>query len=182
MIAMSDELTTERLLLRPYRLSDAEDLVRHLTQFKISKMLARVPHPYRIDDALAFLKQEDPSRLAQFAISRRDDQNSALIGAIGVFIGDSGAPTLGYWLAREAAGQGLMSEAVATVLRDSGVKEHRTIEASAFIDNPASSRVLQKTGFIELPSSGGRGYSLARKCEVEQRRFIWHSDEKMETL
>ena len=58
--------------------------------------------------------------------------------------------TLGYWMGRDYAGKGLMTEAVGTVipfaLNTLGL--HR-IQAACLPDNAASRRVLEKNGFVE---------------------------------
>ena len=58
--------------------------------------------------------------------------------------------TLGYWMGRDYAGQGLMTEAVATIkpfVFDT-LRLHR-IHAAFLPDNMASRRVLEKNGFRE---------------------------------
>jgi [ribosomal protein S5]-alanine N-acetyltransferase len=57
---------------------------------------------------------------------------------------------LGYWLAADAVGRGLMTRAVEAVagIADTELKLHR-IAASTLTNNAASQRVLQRTGFIQ---------------------------------
>ncbi len=58
---------------------------------------------------------------------------------------------LGYWLAVEAVGRGLMTLAVnATAeLADTELKLHR-LQASVFVHNAASHAVLERTGFTQI--------------------------------
>ncbi len=58
------------------------------------------------------------------------------------------AATLGYWMGKKFAGQGLMSDAVATLVRHAfdRLGFHR-IEAACLPANTASRRVLTKSGF-----------------------------------
>ncbi|WP_405058656.1 GNAT family N-acetyltransferase [Kribbella sp. NBC_01505] len=58
---------------------------------------------------------------------------------------------LGYWLAAEAVGRGLMTMAVdATAeLADTELKLHR-LQASVFVHNAASHAVLERTGFTQI--------------------------------
>ena len=58
---------------------------------------------------------------------------------------------LGYWLAAEAVGRGLMTLAVnATAeLADTELKLHR-LQASVFVHNAASHAVLERTGFTQI--------------------------------
>ena len=52
---MTRTLETERLLLRPYRASDAVSVAEQIGQFDVSKWLTHVTHPYNETDALAFV-------------------------------------------------------------------------------------------------------------------------------
>jgi len=58
---------------------------------------------------------------------------------------------LGYWLAAEAVGRGLMTLAVnATAeIADTELKLHR-LQASVFVHNAASHAVLERTGFTQI--------------------------------
>lgn len=58
------------------------------------------------------------------------------------------AATLGYWMGRNYAGQGLMTDAVVTLVRHAFDRMgfHR-VEASCIASNAASRRVLAKAGF-----------------------------------
>ncbi|WP_433169575.1 GNAT family N-acetyltransferase [Kribbella sp. CA-247076] len=59
--------------------------------------------------------------------------------------------SLGYWLAVDRVGRGLMTRAVETVaeIADTELKLHR-IEASTRTDNVASQKVLHRTGFTQI--------------------------------
>ncbi len=58
---------------------------------------------------------------------------------------------LGYWLAAEAVGRGLMTLAVnaAAEIADTELKLHR-LQASVFVHNAASHAVLERTGFTQI--------------------------------
>ncbi|MFF1819446.1 GNAT family N-acetyltransferase [Kribbella sp. NPDC058245] len=58
---------------------------------------------------------------------------------------------VGYWLATEAVGRGLMTLAVeaAAELADTELKLHR-LQASVFVHNAASHAVLERTGFTQI--------------------------------
>ncbi len=59
------------------------------------------------------------------------------------------AASLGYWMGRNYAGQGLMSDAVVTLVRHAFDRMgfHR-VEAACIASNAASRRVLAKAGFV----------------------------------
>lgn len=139
---------TERLLLRPGWLEDAPALARAIGDEAIVRNLARVPWPYQVDDAEAFLAtpfQPDEARLLIFRRTRGAPQ---LIGGTGFERGEGGTVELGYWIARPHWGLGYATEAVRAMVE---IARHslrrRRLIAGHFIDNPASGRVLEKAGF-----------------------------------
>jgi RimJ/RimL family protein N-acetyltransferase len=48
------ELTTERLLIRPFRQSDLEDLIEYANDPEWVRYLANIPYPYTKKDAEIF--------------------------------------------------------------------------------------------------------------------------------
>ena len=81
-------------------------------------------------------------------------EGDRIVGAItlnDVVPGPFRSASLGYWLAIDAVGRGLVTRAVETVaeIADTELKLHR-IEASTLTNNVASQRVLQRTGFAQI--------------------------------
>lgn len=149
-------LTTARLRLRPVAPRDAPALAALIGDFAVSRWLARVPHPYGLSDARAFLDDIAP-REAVWALTRPGDQgDDALIGAIGLSpkAARPGMAELGYWLGRPHWGQGLMSEAAAAVTAHAfeGLGARR-LASGRFDGNRASARILDKLGFRETGRS-----------------------------
>jgi RimJ/RimL family protein N-acetyltransferase len=60
---------------------------------------------------------------------------------------DDGVRLVGYWLGREFWGRGIASEALAAFLE---VVRERPLQATVAHGNPASMRVLEKSGFRRL--------------------------------
>lgn len=142
-------LKLKQCTIRPWRLDDAESLVRHANNRKIWIALRDIfPHPYTIEDAHTFLKSVINSEpVTLFCI----EANEAAVGGIGIRIGvDVHRQTaeLGYWLSEEFWGRGIMTEAVAA-FTDFCFENFqlRRIHAEPFGNNPASARVLEKAGF-----------------------------------
>ena len=54
---MKLELKGKRILLRPTRISDAEDIYRNIKHQDISKWTTNIPYPYKKKDALAYIRQ-----------------------------------------------------------------------------------------------------------------------------
>ena len=143
------QLTLERCIIRPWRLDDAESLVRHANNRKIWIALRDIfPHPYGIDDAHTFLRSVTNSEpVTLFCI----DVGSAAIGGIGIRIGvdvHRHTAELGYWLGEEFWRRGIMTQAVAA-FTDFCFEDFqlRRIYAEPFSNNRASARVLEKAGF-----------------------------------
>ena len=137
--------------IRKWALSDAADLARALSNQKVQDNLRDgLPYPYTEQDAkdyiTAMLSADENSTFA-FAITSEDKA----IGSIGAFRqGNIHRRTaeLGYYIAEEYWGKGVMTEAVkkvcALVFDNSDILR---IYAEPFARNAASCRVLEKAGF-----------------------------------
>ena len=143
-------LTTQRLVLRPYREEDAADVRRVAGDRAIADTTLRIPHPYDDSDAVAFIaRQQDnfaSGRSVQFAMTSAAD--GELLGGIGLTIDpDHASGELGYYVAQPHWGKGYASEAAAAVLAFAfDVKHLNRVHAHHMTRNPASGRILQKIG------------------------------------
>lgn len=135
--------------LRAWRAEDEESLVRHANHAAVARYLSdRFPHPYTAADAKAFL--ERPA----FDLSwvRAIELDGEAVGGIGMRPGEDvhrlGAQ-IGYWLGPAYASRGIMSHVVPLwcehLFRNYGFER---LQALVFANNPASSRVLEKSGFV----------------------------------
>ncbi|NKJ09145.1 MULTISPECIES: GNAT family N-acetyltransferase [Rhizobium] len=159
----SPVIQTGRLTLRPHRLGDADAIAESLSDFAVTRMLARVPAPYDRQDALDWLVQHT-SGLGidwELAITKGDD---AHIGCVGIEL-RHGRWHLGYWLNRYYWRQGIMTEAVTSALERFGRRMPEVaVHSGAFADNPASLKLQQKLGFEITGCS--EIYSFARNTMV----------------
>ncbi|HVO61742.1 MAG TPA: GNAT family protein [Terriglobales bacterium] len=139
-------IATERLRLRAYELADVPELARLIGVREVAENLLRVPYPYTEQDARNFILSRRESGEARFAITLAKEQK--LIGGIGLRIHPQHPRAeLGYWLGRPYWGCGYATEASRAVV-NYGFETlglHR-IYASAFRDNVASAKVLQRLG------------------------------------
>jgi RimJ/RimL family protein N-acetyltransferase len=138
---------TPRLLLRPGFPEDAPALVGAIADEAIVRNLATAPWPYRIRDAEAFLAKPRDPVLPALLIFERTDGAPRLVGSCGLGRRPSGAVELGYWIARSFWGRGFATEAGRALIDMARTLGFAQLEASHFIDNPASARVLDKLGF-----------------------------------
>lgn len=137
--------------IRKWKPSDAKDLAMALSNTKIQDNLRDgLPFPYTEQDGAEFISSmlsADEKETFAFAIIEDDKA----IGSIGVFRQANihrRTAELGYYLAEEYWGRGIMTEAVkqicAYVFEKSDIIR---IYAEPFAYNAASCRVLEKAGF-----------------------------------
>ena len=161
---------TERLLLRPGWGEDAPELARAIADEQVVRNLATAPWPYRQEDAEAFLASPRDPVMPSFLIMERTDGAPRLVGSCGLGRRPSGAVELGYWIAKPHWGKGFATEAGRALIEIARTLKLPRLEASHFIDNPASGRVLEKLGFVPTGMSAER-YSCARGGEAVARIY-----------
>lgn len=144
-------LETERLLLRPFQLSDAAAVCTLAGDVDVARNTLNIPHPYAEDDALSWISNQD--RLLErreavtYAVTLRREARD-VVGAVGLILDlPHERAELGYWVGRPWWGRGYATEAARAVVRWGfhHLDLHR-IHASHFPRNPASGRVLRKLG------------------------------------
>lgn len=161
---------TTRLLLRPGWAEDAPALAQAIADETIVRNLASAPWPFALRDAEAFLAAPRDPVLPSLLIFERTEGEPVLAGACGLGRRPSGNVELGYWIARNHWGRGFATEAgqqLVEIARTLGVGR---LEASHFLDNPASGRVLEKLGFQSTGVIAPR-LSCARGVEIPARYF-----------
>jgi RimJ/RimL family protein N-acetyltransferase len=172
-IHVSPVIDTPRLRLRPPRRKDAGRIAGLANDPGVAKMTSRMPYPYGLADAEAFLarvSENDVTREAAFAIDHKDE---GVIGMLGFHPNGDGRSELGYWLGRPYWGCGYATEAARAALDwAKGDWRRRLVVAGHFADNDASGRVLCKAGFL-YTGEVKRLYSLARTADVPARMMIW---------
>jgi len=153
-------LRSERLTFRPFQYSDAERLAVLVNDIEIARWIGPMPHPYTLEMANEYLHLVIRSKESTFALER----NNQLVGAIGI------RKMLGFWLARDHWGLGLMTEAATALISDHFVRTGTPILSGFHVGNVASARVHEKLGFEETGVS--TCYSQALGKEVERRDLI----------
>jgi RimJ/RimL family protein N-acetyltransferase len=135
-------LKTERLILRPIARGDADDIARLAGDWDIARMTARIPHPYVIADALAFIDSRGPGD--HFAVTRE----GAFVGCCGTTPEEEDAISIGYWIGKPYWGHGYATEAAGAVQALLQARTPRPrILISHMAENGASGRVIAKLGF-----------------------------------
>lgn len=179
------ELTTERLILRPLELSDADQAQRLFPTWNVVKYLnAKVQWPFPGDGVLCFYRD-----VSLPAIERGDEWHwtlrlksvpDELIGAISLHRGDQ--INRGFWLGQEWQGKGLMTEAVcATNDFWFDVLGFEVLRAPKAVENIASRRISETTG-MRIVSTFEADYVCGRLLSEmwEITAAEWHA--RRETL
>ncbi len=99
----SPEIKTERLLLRPFELSDADDIQRLAGDKAIADTTLNIPHPYEDGMAEEWIATHRPKfeagELVNFAIVSK--ASNELMGAIGlIIVPQFERAELGYWIGK----------------------------------------------------------------------------------
>ena len=142
-----DEISTERMYLRPYRFADVSDVLRYATDEEWSRYLP-VPVPYSIRDAEQFLARStlaDRFQHPNWAITLE----KRVIGGINIrFFFEHRIAEIGYSISRDLWNLGYMTE-VARAIIDEAFSHHDKLErirSHADVRNRASIRVMEKVG------------------------------------
>jgi len=170
-------LKTRRLTLRLPAMADAERVAVLLNNFAVSGNLSRVPYPYHLSDAKAYLKlrkPDAPPHETGFAI---DLEGVGFIGQVGYHTDVHGHTVLGYYLGQPFWGRGIMSEAVEVVLGwYFDVTDADVIKSGVFHFNKPSLAIQRKFGFTETGTSKllclARGQDV-RHIDTELTRVTW---------
>ena len=142
------ELQTERLLLRPFTQEDGEALYAYASHPEVGPWAGWKPHADVEESRRVIREIFLPSRT--LAVVRRAD--GRLIGSAG-FVGkhrrELGIPSeeIGYSLARDCWGQGLIPEAVEAIMENAFTAlGYQALWAAYYDGNRKSKRVMLKCG------------------------------------
>ena len=166
---MVETIRTERLLLRPLRVSDAGPIALHCGDARVARMTAAIPHPYPPGAAQAFIEGTLNGRRAEevWAIDATPIDGEELVGVAGYQPGPS---EVAYWVGVPYWNAGYATEAVVALTRHllerTGVTR---LGANVFAENAASAAVLAKVGFRECGAS--QVFSAARNATAPTRVF-----------
>lgn len=147
-------LRTERLLLRPWRPGDLDDLFAITSQAAVMRNLGQLPHADR---------EEARSMLDRFMAGRNKlalEYGGRAVGSLGIEryaehaypkLCDLSCRELSFMLSPSCWGLGLMTEAVREILR--WLFEEKRLDAvlcGHFVSNARSARVQEKCGFTHF--------------------------------
>lgn len=157
--------------IRCYRKNDCDALAACGNNLAVAEYLSDAfPSPYTLNDAKSWIElQQNREPQTNFVIAKAD----SLIGGIGIELGRDvyyQSAELGYWLAEEFWGQGIVTHAVKAFTRWCFESfEIIRLHARVFENNLASKRVLEKSGFIYE----GRQRKAVIKNGIIQDQFLY---------
>ena len=171
-------METNRIILRPWRDSDAEALFKWASDPDVGPRAGWAPHK-SVEESLEIIRTVFNDALHTWAIelketgetmeqrkqsdacinsaeSRQRKTEGQPIGAMGY--GSScecdlpareGEPLIGYWVAKPYWNQGICTEALQLMLDHiRQTTDIKSLISGHFVDNPASGRVMEKCGFV----------------------------------
>lgn len=164
-------LETPRLILRPLRMSDARDVYAYSADPEVAKHVLWEPHR-SIGETRAYLRyilrQYRSGMPTSYGIVLKE--TGTVVGTIGFMWlnPENRSAEVGYSLARPLWNRGLMTEALSAVLdmAFTVLRLHR-VEAQHETDNPASGRVMLKSGMHREGTLRGRIFNKGRFVDVD---------------
>ncbi|HAG52342.1 MAG TPA: hypothetical protein DCL21_00975 [Alphaproteobacteria bacterium] len=148
-----ETLVGDTIILEKLEQFHAEDLysVIDANRDYIAKYLPWMTENYRFEDTAKFVSMkeenfEDQDGFAYVIINKETDE---VLGSVGLSIKSKGSSELGYWLAENQQGNGIMSQAI-DLLVEYAFEETPIIRVDIFTlpDNKKSMQVAKRNGFL----------------------------------
>lgn len=165
---MQQQLETRRLLLRPFTEADAAAVYAYASHPEVGPPAGWKPHASEAESLEVIRTIFQPA--GALAVILKDC--GRLVGSAG-FVGKHeaslGLPSeeIGYSLARDCWGQGLIPEAVTAIIHNAFSQlGYAALWAAYYNDNTKSRRVMEKCGMT---------YRFSREEEVPQLEETWQA-------
>jgi ribosomal-protein-alanine N-acetyltransferase len=144
-----DAITTERLVLRRPRPSDADAIFARYASDPDVTRLVGWPRHRSVDDTRGFLafSEAEWERAPAGAYLVESRETGALLGSTGFLFEAPSRAMTGYVLARDAWGGGYATEALRAIVETARPLGVRRLYALCHHEHRASARVLEKCGF-----------------------------------
>ena len=148
-----DTIVTERLLLRRWKLSDADALYKYACDPEVGPHAGWPPHE-NVEESKMIIRELFTNDYTWAVILKETNEP---IGCMGYYpfgksnieIGENDAE-VGYWIGKPHWNNGYCTEALQAMIHYCYEKKHfQTLWADFFVDNPASGRVMEKCGFTD---------------------------------
>lgn len=137
-------LTDRVVTLRPWREGDAAAIVECMDgEPEIARWLDRVPQPYALEDARAYI-----AGIGEQSFAITDADTGRVLGSIGFGPLEDGVGEVGYWVRRDIRGRGVATRALVLLSRWAlGLEGTARVQLRADVENEPSRRVAERAGF-----------------------------------
>ena len=173
-------LNTKRLTIRPWRMTDADDLYEYASVDGVGQMAGWTPHK-NVEESMEIVRMFMDEKKT-FAL----EYQGKVIGSLGIEeYSEENYPELssrlgreiGYVLSRDYWGKGLMPEAVQAVIRWLFDEEHLDFVIVGHFDwNRQSRRVVEKCGFRYIKTT--KFETRYDTVETSLEYILWKEDAK----
>ena len=146
-------METSRIILRPWRDSDAAVLYKWASDPDVGPRAGWAPHK-SVEESLEVIRTVFKDATNTWAIELKETGQA--IGAMGYgpscecnLPAREGEPLAGYWVAKPYWNQGICTEALGLMIEHiRQTTDIKSLISGHFVDNPASGRVMEKCGFV----------------------------------
>ena len=141
---------SKRFVLRPYRKSDIDSLVKIMNDKHFSRFMATIPYPYKRKDAKDWIKKciNSAKKKNKFRVCFALDIDGKVVGGLSLDAIDRHKAEIGYSIGKDFWSKGIMTEAVKLVTNFGFKKlKLKRIYAYVFSKNKASIKVLEKNAY-----------------------------------
>lgn len=169
-------LYTKRLVLRPWKVSDAADLYEYAKDERIGP-IAGWPVHQSIEESEGIIKSVFIQREV-YAVTLKE--NNRAIGCIGLLIGNkSNFPIsenegeIAYWIGVPFWGKGLIPEAIIEVIKHAfNDLKLKTLWCGYFDGNENSKRAQEKCGFCHHHTETNKFHELTNDIRIEHLSIL----------
>ena len=143
-------LETERLILRPLTVADAEAVFVWTSDPQVNRYMSYSLHT-DVEATRQWLREveqdtEEQAALENYTFGFVRKSDSLLIGSGGIRRQEDDTWDFGYNLRRDCWGQGYTTEAMKAIIDFARRRGAKVFAAHHAVDNPASGRVMEKCG------------------------------------
>ncbi|MBO4724195.1 MAG: GNAT family N-acetyltransferase [Bacteroidaceae bacterium] len=146
-------METERLILRPWRESDAEALFKYASDPDVGPRAGWPPHK-SVEESLDIIRTVFNTPTMWAVELKETGEAIGCVGYLPASVSNLQIPDdqceVGYWIGKPYWGRGICTEALRLVIDYCfNVKHFTILWGDFFPSNPASGRVMTKCGFID---------------------------------
>ena len=146
-------METDRILLRPWRESDAEALFKYASDPDVGPRAGWPPHK-SVEESLQIIKSVFNTPTMWAVELKETAEAIGCVGYLPASVSNLQIPDdqceVGYWIGKPYWGRGICTEALRLVIDYCfNVKHYTVLWGDFFPSNPASGRVMTKCGFID---------------------------------